>query len=156
MVFSKKVTAFFATGFGTGYLPFVPGTWGTLVGIPVAFLFSQFGNAGYLIAAVIFILFSIYVAGQYTKNTKNKDPKEVVIDEIAGFVVAMFLVPFTIQNVLFVFVVFRVLDMLKPWPIEVIDENMKGGKGIVLDDVAAGIIANIVFWGLTTVVMNVF
>lgn len=133
-----------ATWFGLGRLPHAPGTLGTLGAVPVVVVFYLFGHWSYLVAVALFSYFAIEVAEGYEKKYQTHDPKEVVIDEVAGFVVAMAWLPFTWQSFLYAFLIFRFLDVVKPYPIRWVDEKARGGLGVVADDLLAGIITNII------------
>ena len=126
-----------------GYVPRAPGTLGTLWGVVVVWLLSTrdvYWN-GAAIAAVTLV--SIYVAHHAANAIGSKDPRCVVIDEICGLMVASFMIPFGWKTAILVFILFRFFDILKPWPVSLIDKGLGGGAGIVLDDVAAGVYANI-------------
>ncbi len=140
---SAKMTEIWATFFYLGRAPLMPGTVGTLGAIPLVFLFSLFGVYGYMAATFVLCLFAIRVADQYESLVQDHDPKEIVIDEVVGFLVTMFWLPLTWQSFGICFLVFRVLDVIKPFPINIIDKRTKGGFGVVADDLVAGVIANI-------------
>lgn len=133
-----------ATWFGMGRVRQAPGTVGTLGALPVILVLYALGYWPYLIGAVLISYFAIEVAERYEKKYQAHDPKEVVIDEVAGFVVAMAWLPFTWQSFLYAFLLFRFLDIVKPYPIRWIDEKSRGGLGVVADDLLAGIITNII------------
>ena len=133
-----------ATGLYLGRIPWMPGTFGTLLGIPLAYACAQVGPFFYMFACVAFIAFASIVAEMYERAGSAHDPSEVVIDEVAGYLVAMTWLPLTWQGFLGAFVAFRFFDILKPGPIRRIDQRVKGGFGTVLDDVAAGLAANVV------------
>ncbi|MFQ5354419.1 MAG: phosphatidylglycerophosphatase A [Thermodesulfobacteriota bacterium] len=139
----KKAVVFLATGTYLGLIPFAPGTFGTLWGVIIAFFFRETGVAahGAVIAAVTVV--SIFISGEAVKIFGTKDPSEVVCDEVAGFLAAFFLIPFTLFNAILVFILFRFFDIVKPYPVSYIDRTLPGGAGIVLDDIMAGIYANI-------------
>lgn len=122
----------------------MPGTWGTLLGLPLAWAFAQGSPLGYMIKTIVFLFFSIWIAELYERSFKSHDPGEVVIDEVIGYLIAFTWLPLTWQSFLGAFVVFRFFDILKPPPIRNIDRRVKGGFGTVLDDVAAGLAANVV------------
>lgn len=149
---NKKLITFLATGAYTGYLPKMPGTFGTLWGVPLAYLSSRMPLSGQAAFTLAVCLASVYIAGRECESTREKDPSRVVIDEAAGYLVSFFLMPFTLFNVILVFILFRFFDILKPYPVGVIDRKIEGGPGIVLDDVMAGIEANIaahaVLWAI--------
>lgn len=141
---AKKIVQALATGFYLGKIPFMPGTWGTLLGIPVVWIFNQTSPIVYMVLAVALILGASVVAEFYERIFGGHDPGEVVIDEVAGYTIAMTWLPQTWQAYLAGFIVFRILDILKPYPINRIDQKVPGGLGTVLDDVAAGLAANVV------------
>ena len=136
---------FLATGFYLGYSPFAPGTMGTLLGVPIGFFFSKLTIINQLLLFFIcFFIFS-FIAGKAEEVFNKKDAGQIVCDEALGFVVSMFLIPYTIFNIIIVFFLFRFFDILKPFPIRIIDQKIKNGYGIVLDDILAGVYANIAF-----------
>lgn len=128
-----------------GYSPFAPGTLGSLPGVIICFFLSQLNSVIYGIAYLSSFLTAIWAATIASKYFAQKDPRQIVCDEVAGYMTAMFLVPFTLFNVIIVFLLFRIFDIFKPFPINLIDRKMESGLGIVLDDVAAGIYANLTF-----------
>lgn len=137
----KKLITFLATGAYAGYLPVMPGTFGTLWGVPLAYISSKMPLAGQAAFTLAVCLVSIYIAGRECGNTGEKDPSRVVIDETAGYLVSFFLMPFTLFNVILVFILFRIFDILKPYPVGAIDRGVGGGTGVVLDDIGAGVYA---------------
>ncbi|HOO90641.1 MAG TPA: phosphatidylglycerophosphatase A, partial [Syntrophales bacterium] len=142
-----------ATGLGSGLSPVAPGTIGTLVGIPVYLIFSRLSWPLYLLSVVAFSLFAVYVSQEAERIYHEKDPGRIVIDEIAGFLVTMFLVTPTAWSVLGGFLLFRTFDIIKPFPIRVCERRLPGGYGVVGDDIIAGIYANIVLLLLLRFVM---
>jgi len=136
------------TGFGSGYCPLAPGTAGTVVGVCFFWCFSKFSPLLYLLTLTSFIFLSAWIAEGAEKFFKQNDAQTIVIDEIAGFLVTMLWIPFTVINLGIGFLIFRILDILKPYPAGWIDRNLAGGWGIVLDDVAAGIYANLILQGV--------
>ncbi len=138
-----------ATWFGCGRVPRAPGTAGTVGAIPLYLLLAtRAGRAGVGLAAMAATFVGVWEASVVAKQLASKDPQVVVIDEVAGFLVTMVPVrAVSWQAVLSGFVLFRVLDSLKPWPIRSA-EKLPGGWGIVLDDVAAGVLGAAVMVGL--------
>jgi len=128
-----------ATLFGVGKWGKAPGTMGSLVALPVVFGFSYLNPFVYMGLCVLLIILSIVAADQYGEG---KDLKEIVADEFVGLMVALFLVPKTWVLWILGFVLFRFFDILKPFPISHFDKNVKGGFGVVLDDLVAGLFAN--------------
>jgi phosphatidylglycerophosphatase A len=137
-----------ATWFGCGRVPKAPGTAGTVGAIPLYLLLARTGRAGVGIAAMVATFVGVWAASVVARQLASKDPQVVVIDEVAGFLVTM--VPVRIvswQAVLSGFVLFRLLDSLKPWPIRSA-EKLPGGWGVVLDDVVAGVFGAAAMVGL--------
>lgn len=128
-----------------GYSPYAPGTLGTLPGVIICFFLSQSGPVIYAAAYLTSFLTAIWAASIASKYFAQKDPGQIVCDEVAGFMTAMFLIPFILSNVIIVFLLFRIFDIFKPFPINMIDRKMKSGFGIVFDDILAGIYANLTF-----------
>jgi len=131
----------------------MPGTAGTLWGVFITWLLSARPPYEQVLAIISVSAASVCFASEESKNTGQKDPKSIVCDEVAGFMVAFFLVPFTLFNLILVFILFRFFDIVKPYPIGEIDRKTEGGLGIVLDDIVAGIyacvIAHAVLWFIT-------
>jgi phosphatidylglycerophosphatase A len=144
MVFKKKALEFIATGGFLGKIPFAPGTCGALAGLPVAYLLSKLDPRYAIFLLILLILFSVFIAHLAESLFDQKDPGDIVIDEIAGMVVALYGLPFSPFYVIFAFVGFRFFDILKPVPIRWIDKQVSGGFGIVLDDVVAGLFTNVI------------
>ncbi len=133
-----------ATWFGCGKSPIAPGTVGTLGALPLVWALAQLPPLSYMFATIILVVVAIFVSQMHEAITGKHDLGEVVIDEVAGFAVTMTLVPFTWPYVALGFVIFRILDALKPFPISYVDRQVKGGIGIVGDDLVAGILSNII------------
>ena len=152
MNFRDKAAVFLATGFYVGNIPFAPGTFGSLIGLPLSFLLAGLPLSAAMVAAVIIIGLAVRIAGAAARTFERKDPGCIVIDEIAGMVVTLIGLPFNLATVMTGFILFRILDILKPFPIRVLDKRLSGGLGIVADDVAAGIFANI----LIRILFNIF
>lgn len=139
---------FLATGFGTGYGPIAPGTWGSLPGLAMAWGLDRIaGRWAVLLGAASFALAGVWAAGRAEELLGEKDPGRVVVDEIAGQMVALLFLPTTAQLLVVAFVLFRVLDVLKPWPADRL-ENLAGGSGIMADDLMVGLYANLILHGL--------
>ncbi|RJP80469.1 MAG: phosphatidylglycerophosphatase A [Desulfobacteraceae bacterium] len=143
MSFTDKCVIFLATGFYSGKAPFVPGTFGTVVGLIFCFFLSKVGTAMIIPCLLLVIFLSILIAHKAESLLGSKDPGEIVIDEITGILITMAGLPFTTVNVIAGFILFRVLDIVKPFPIRFLEQKIPGGAGIVMDDVAAGIMAGI-------------
>jgi phosphatidylglycerophosphatase A len=134
----------FATLFGVGKIKKAPGTWGTLATLPWALGLNFLGPFFAMGITALLTPFVILSAELYEQKYGGHDSKEIVVDEFLGFLITMTWLPITVQSYVFGFLLFRLLDILKPFPIGYIDKKVRGGLGVVADDVAAGIIANIV------------
>lgn len=140
-----------ATGFGSGYLPTAPGTWGSLLAALLAWPLAAAGGAPALVgAAVLATLAGIWATGVYMARTGEQDPGSVVVDEFAGQWLALVLCP--MEPVWWVagFVVFRIADIAKPFPANWIDRRMHGATGVMLDDLVAGAYACLTVWAAST------
>ena len=131
---------FIATGFFSGKIPFAPGTFGTLAAIPFALVFLIIPASFYGVYIVGLILGAIYFADKAERIIGKKDPGCIVIDEIAGYVVALSIVPVNIYTLAAGFFIFRFFDIIKSAPVKYFEDNFSGGAGIVLDDIMAGIL----------------
>ena len=130
-------------GFGTGRSPWAPGTVGTLPGLVLAWFLWPTGPALYLVIMTMVVIIAIWVSGRTADLLGVHDDPRIVIDEIAGILVTLALVPPSVPALLAGFVLFRLLDISKPPPISTIDQRLGGGFGIVADDVVAGLGANL-------------
>ena len=133
-----------ATGFGVGYSPIAPGTLGTLIAIPIYFFLSEITSPLYEITLIGFFFLSVWISENAERFFAKKDDQRIVIDEIVGFLISMLWVPKTLPFIIMGFFLFRFFDILKPFPIRRFEKLFKGGFGVVLDDVLAGVYANIV------------
>jgi len=140
----KHFFLFFATGFGVGYSPVAPGTLGTLLAIPVYYFLSNISSPIYEITLIGFFFLSVWISENAEIFFRKKDDPRIVIDEMMGFLITMLWVPKTILFVTIGFFLFRFFDILKPFPIRHLEKRLKGGLGVVLDDVMAGVYANII------------
>ncbi len=132
---------FIATGFGSGLLPWFPGTWGTLVAIPLYYLFQHASLMIYSLIILISFTAGCWICDVSARAFKTPDPGAIVWDEIVGYWITMFLAPPGWLWIVMGFVLFRFFDIVKPWPIGYLDQRLKNGVGIMLDDVVAGIYA---------------
>ncbi|MDZ4660921.1 MAG: phosphatidylglycerophosphatase A [Pseudomonadota bacterium] len=139
----RKVLEFIVTGFCIGKIKWAPGTFGTLLGIPLAILLN-FGNIYFYMGATLaLILFAIFLCHFYQLATHEHDQPSIVIDEVVGYLVTMTWLPHHWLPYALGFVLFRFFDILKPFPINILDQKIKGGLGVVADDLAAGLLSNI-------------
>jgi phosphatidylglycerophosphatase A len=140
----KKFILFWATGFGVGYSPLAPGTLGTLIAIPVYYFLSEIPPPVYEITLIGFFFLSVWISENAEVFFRKKDDSRIVIDEMMGFLITMLWVPKTTLFIIVGFILFRFFDILKPFPIRHLEKRLKGGFGVVLDDVMAGVYANII------------
>ncbi len=133
-----------STGIGIGYLPLAPGTFGSLLAIPIYILLRFNSSFIYGLFLIIFISFSIFISDHAQKYFIKEDDQRIVIDEIAGLLCTFLFLERTFFSILIGFILFRIFDILKPFPIRRLEKRFKGGLGIVLDDIIAGVYANIV------------
>jgi phosphatidylglycerophosphatase A len=131
-----------ATGLGSGYSPLAPGTAGSIVGLLLFLPLAGFSWPAQLAATAALTLVGVLAAGRVARSVGRKDPGLVVVDEVAGQWVTFLALPFTPLIALAGFLLFRVMDIVKPWPARDL-ERLPGGWGIMADDVAAGIYAHL-------------
>jgi phosphatidylglycerophosphatase A len=130
---------FLALGFGSGLLPFAPGTAGTVAAIPVYLLLQPLAAPYYIAIVVLLALAGIAICGQAARHLGVHDHPGIVWDEIVGYLVTMAFAPPGWLWIGLGFVLFRLFDILKPWPIRWCDRQVDGGLGIMLDDLLAGV-----------------
>lgn len=139
----EKIIRIISSGGGLGYLPWMPGTWGSLAGIPIAYGFSFLSF--YLSALSLIALFflSVWISGMAELESGKKDNPSIVIDEICGMALSLFSVPFTFPHLLIAFSLFRFFDIAKVPPARWVEQKCPGGYGVVLDDLVAGVYTRI-------------
>ena len=130
-----------AFGFGSGLLPKAPGTFGTLVGIPVYLAMQPLSLVYYLTITAAAFLLGIWLCEQTSRDLGVHDHGGIVWDEIVGYLVTMTFAPSGWVWLMVGFILFRFFDIVKPWPIRWIDRRVKGGFGIMVDDLIAGLFA---------------
>ena len=135
---------FVAFGLGSGAIPFAPGTFGTLLAIPFYLLTRPLPLSLYLVFVMAFIALSSWICERVSRDIHEHDHPGMNIDEFAGFFVTMINAPHGIGWIILGFVLFRLFDIWKPWPIRYLDEHVHGGFGMILDDVVAGLFAAII------------
>ena len=143
MIMTKKIIKNSATLFGLGKKVKAPGTIGTLATIPFVMGLGTLGPVGYMSVTFALVLWAILASELYEQEKGGHDHPEIIIDEVVGFLVTMTWLPMTWQALAAGFILFRILDIFKPFPIGYLDKKVQGGFGVVVDDVAAGIIASI-------------
>ena len=151
----QKIVLFLATGGYLGHVPIAPGTFGSLPGLLICLGMSGISLGYAILFTVVFAVVAIVIAKQAKELIGGKDPRSIVIDEITGMMVTLLGIPLTPFSIILGFLVFRAFDILKPFPIRLLDQKVPGGAGIVLDDVIAGVYGNllirIVLWVIATV-----
>ena len=126
-----------------------PGTVASALALPLAWLLRTYtGTLGLAIATLALIVIGIWAAGAYERRTGVRDSSAIVVDEVAGQWVALLLVPPTVTLYAVGFVLFRLFDVVKPWPISLLDKRVKGGLGVMLDDIVAGALAAVLLWNV--------
>ncbi len=137
----KNPWHFIAVGFGSGLSKKAPGTVGSLAAIPLCALLMQFP----IFLEIVFILFSFYIGTKACQKAEDAmgmhDHGGIVIDEFVGMFISILFLPKTIMSLILAFILFRIFDILKPFPIGYVDKRVSGGFGIMIDDVIAGIFA---------------
>ncbi len=137
---------FLALGLGSGLAPVAPGTAGTLLAVPLAWGLKMLPWPAYAGVLVIALLLGAWVCGRVGKRLGVTDHGAIVWDEFLGYWVAVALVPLELAWLVAGFVVFRALDILKPWPIRALEHRLPGGWGVMMDDVAAGVMSAAILW----------
>ena len=143
----KQPSHLFATWFGVGLIKPAPGTWGSLAALLIWY-FADFLHPFIYIILPIFILFSWLICSMASKDSESKDHSSIVIDEVAGMLLALSFIPHEVIPYLSAFILFRLFDIWKPWLISWADQNVKGGLGILLDDLIAGLFAGGIIYAI--------
>jgi phosphatidylglycerophosphatase A len=150
----RSLVLFIASGGYLGYIPFASGTWGTLVGIPLVLLMHHLQLASPALYVVVFVALvagACWIAGQADAYLDEHDSHKIVIDEIVGYLAAMLFLDPTLSMMVAAFFIFRVLDVVKPFPAGYIDQHVPGGYGVTLDDVVSGLYTNLLLRALVLV-----
>jgi phosphatidylglycerophosphatase A len=143
-----NVPRIIATLGGVGYAPYAPGTAGSIVALPFAWLIAYgAGRFALMLAAVLALAIGAWASELYTAQTKRPDPSECVVDELAGQWIACAFAPKTLLGFGLAFLLFRLFDTWKPWPIRAV-ERLHGGIGVMADDVLAALVAGAILFGL--------
>lgn len=143
-----------AFGLGSGLSPKAPGTVGTLMAIPFYIALAHLSLLGYAIAILLAFVVGIYFCQVTAKAQNCHDHPGIVWDEFVGYWITMFAVPLGWSWIIMGFILFRIFDIVKPWPISWCDKKIHGGLGIMIDDVLAGIFACVILHVITYVVQN--
>jgi phosphatidylglycerophosphatase A len=140
----KETVVALATGFYSGYIPIAPGTFGTVVAVPLCYVLSVLGPLEGIVFVGAFLGVAVWISGEAEKIFNKKDSGLIVIDEMAGFLVTLYGIPLTVTTLAAGFLLFRLMDIAKPFPIRRLETALPGGWGVVGDDVLAGVYANVV------------
>ncbi len=140
---TKEFIIFISQGAYAGRFPVVPGTAGTVVGVLLYLAMKGLSPAWYLLWCAVIIVGGTWAAGRAEILLERKDPPSVVIDEVAGFLLSMFMAPSQWGFVVAGFFLFRIFDIIKPYPLKRL-QDIHGGAGVMLDDIGAGIYTNLV------------
>jgi phosphatidylglycerophosphatase A len=148
--------AVITTWFGAGLLPKAPGTWGSLAALPFAWIIVQtFGISGLAIATVLVFGLGVWASEIFVQRFGGEDPQAIVIDEVAGQWLVLLMAPPELLYYALGFILFRIVDIFKPWPANWADKLVKGGLGVMLDDVLAAPYAMAALYGITLMVAEV-
>ncbi|MBT8406872.1 MAG: phosphatidylglycerophosphatase A [Deltaproteobacteria bacterium] len=139
----NDLIVFLATGFFTGFLPIMPGTWGTFAGIPLVIISHRLTSIMQAAVTIVFVTIAVYIAGKAEILFEDRDARPIVIDEMVGFLIALLWLPLNFLTLCLGFVLFRLFDIVKPPPISTVEKRLQSGWGVVMDDVLAGIFANV-------------
>jgi phosphatidylglycerophosphatase A len=144
---------FIALGFGAGLAPFAPGTFGTLVAIPIAFALQRYaGDAGFAAAIVVLFAVGAWASAVTGRALGVPDHGSIVIDEVVAFLLVLLFTGLTPLRIALAFVLFRFFDIVKPPPVRQVDAALKNGVGVMLDDIVAAGYALLVFAVATRIV----
>jgi phosphatidylglycerophosphatase A len=144
----SKPSHFLGFGFGSGLIPLMPGTMGSLAAIPLILIMSYLPLMVYIVITVIAAVLGILICQKVSDDLGVHDHGSIVWDEIVGMMIVFIAVPITWHSILLGFILFRVFDILKPWPISFFDKNVHGGWGIMVDDIIAGVFSLICLNGI--------
>jgi len=154
----QNLSKFIATFGGVGLFPLAPGTVGSIAGLGVLWAISLTSSGSYqfllqLLFLIVFIPVGVIASSAYEKYFEKVDPGEVVVDEVVGIVITLLALPFSLFNIIAGFLLFRFFDIVKPFPIGKL-QNIKGGWGVMADDIAAGIVSAIILRLLIILIAN--
>ena len=139
-----------ATLFGIGFAPAAPGTVASIAALPAAWLIDRFtGRIGLLLATILALAIGTWACELYARAKGQNDPSECVVDELAGQWIACLFAPLSVAGFGIAFFLFRVFDILKPWPVSFAEKEVPGGLGIMADDVVAALISGVILLVLT-------
>ena len=139
----KNPIHFLALGFGSGLAPKAPGTFGTLAALPLYFLMMHLSLPVFIALTLVITIVGFWICDIAAKDMQVHDHGAIVWDEVAGMLITMIAAPVGLLPLIVGFVLFRFFDIIKPWPIKLLDRHVKGGFGIMIDNVLAGVFAAI-------------
>lgn len=151
----KNPVHFLALGFGSGLVPLMPGTFGSLAALPLLFAMSFASLEGFIFITVVCFFVGIYLCGRTAHDMKMHDHGSIVWDEVAGMMVTFIAIPLDLLSLFLGFLLFRFFDILKPWPISIFDRHVHGGFGIMIDDIVAGAIACACLHGILYLLVDI-
>jgi phosphatidylglycerophosphatase A len=137
-----------ATSFGAGFVPRAPGHSGTLTAVPLAWALAKGGDVVFIAGLVAVSLVGWWAAEMFGRYTGREDDQRIVIDEVAGYLMTLVLVPRSGVNLVLAFLLFRLFDVTKPPPVRQLDRHIGGGLGVMVDDLAAGVYAGAILFAL--------
>ncbi len=137
-----------AFGFGAGAIPYAPGTWGTLAALPFCFMLESLSAAQYAVFIAAAFAFGVWLCQLTGGNLGVADHPGMVWDEMVGYWIAVAALPPQWTWWLAAFVLFRIFDIWKPWPISELDRRVHGGVGVMLDDAVAGLFAGVILFAV--------
>lgn len=142
---------FVACGFGLGASPIMPGTFGTLFGVLIFLMIAKLDLLPYLLITTALIVIGVYLCGRTSRDFGVDDHSSIVWDEIASFPLVMAAIPITWYYLLAGFIIFRAVDIVKPWPIDWLERRVRGGFGVMLDDMLSAFAAWVVLYCVTLI-----
>lgn len=149
----SRVVLWLAHGFGLGLIPSAPGTWGSLWGLPLVWGIQALSPTWGCAATVVpLFLVGVWICSAGRKHFGKEDPKQVVFDEIAAFPIVFMLAPISMMTAPLGFLLFRLFDVTKPWPIRRL-EMLPGGWGVMADDAGAAVIAGVLLWLISAIAL---
>ncbi|PZQ48034.1 MAG: phosphatidylglycerophosphatase A [Micavibrio aeruginosavorus] len=145
----KNPALWVATGLGCGLMRPGPGTWGTLGALPVGVIILALGGQiALLLAIALLIPIGLWASAEFEKMSGSHDNSMIVIDEAAGIWITLLACTLSPLSIILAFLLFRFFDILKPWPVSWLDKNIGGAAGVMLDDIAAGMLGALCLWGI--------
>jgi phosphatidylglycerophosphatase A len=142
------VATIIATSFGAGFMPKAPGHTGTLTAVPMAWALARGGQAVFVLGLALITAVGTWAAEVYVRATGKEDNQQIVVDEVAGYLLTLLLVPRSPVNLVLAFFLFRLFDIWKPQPVRWLDDHVPGGLGVMVDDLAAGVYGGLVLLAL--------